>query len=467
MTEKTFTDFFRRHLNIFNDCGIINPFNFYDHGEVVRLEYISIRDIGKYEGQKVIIKGWLYNKRHKGKLVFLVVRDGSQMCQATIFKGNVSEEVFEACAQKLSQESSIMVEGTVKADARAPLGFEIDVTDVKIVQIAEEYPIQLKEHGIDFLMTKRHLWLRSSKQWALMMVRNELLKATRDFYYDNGFTCIDAPIFTPSACEGTTNLFEVSYFEDKAYLSQSGQLYMEAAAMAFGKVYCLGPTFRSEKSKTRRHLTEFWMIEPEVAFATLDDMMVLAENYVSYIVQRIVKNCRQHLEILERDITKLENIKAPFYRLSYDDAVKMLKEKGINFEYGTDLGAPDETAISESYDKPVFIHRYPVGCKAFYMKPDPANPTVALCADLIAPEGYGEIIGGSERSADLEFLKKRIEEHKLPLEIFDWYLDLRRYGSVPHSGFGLGIERTLSWICKVQHVRECIPFPRLMERIYP
>ncbi|MEZ7893474.1 MAG: asparagine--tRNA ligase [Candidatus Wallbacteria bacterium] len=428
---------------------------------------ILIKDLAKYDGQQVTIKGWLYSKTHKGKLVFLMVRDGSQICQATVFKGDVSEEVFEICSQKLTQESSIIVTGIVKPDKRAALGFEIGVKDVKVCQIAEEYPIQLKEHGVDFLMKKRHLWLRSKQQWAMMMIRNELLKATRDFYYDNGFTCIDAPIFTPSACEGTTNLFEVTYFDDKAYLSQSGQLYMEAAAMAFGKVYCLGPTFRSEKSKTRRHLTEFWMIEPEMAYATLDDMMVLAENYVSYIVGRVVENCRPFLEILERDITKLENIKAPFYRLSYDEAYELLKSKGINFEYGNDLGAPDETAISECYDKPVFIHRYPKTVKPFYMKPDPEKPSCVLCADLIAPEGYGEIIGGSQREDDITALKKRIEEEKLPMEVFDWYLDLRKYGSVPHSGFGLGIERTLSWICKTPHVRECIPFPRLMERIYP
>ncbi|HPG58911.1 MAG TPA: asparagine--tRNA ligase [Candidatus Wallbacteria bacterium] len=435
--------------------------------DALTIHDILIKDLPKHEAKTVRIKGWLYNRRHKGKLAFLVVRDGSQMCQATVFKGDVTEEVFELCAQKLTQESSVIVEGVVRADQRAPLGFEISVKNVVAVQIAQEYPIQPKEHGVDFLMNKRHLWLRSSKQWAMMQIRNEFLKATRDFFYDNDFTCIDAPIFTPSACEGTTNLFEVTYFEDKAYLSQSGQLYMEAAAMAMGKVYCLGPTFRSEKSKTRRHLTEFWMIEPEVAYATLDDIMVLAENYVSYAVGRVVEKCRPHLEILERDITKLENIKAPFYRLSYDDAVKFLKDKGMPFEYGNDLGAPDETAISENYDRPVFIHRYPTACKAFYMAPDPEKPHLALCADLIAPEGYGEIIGGSQRADDIDYLLKKIAEHKLPAEIFDWYLDLRKYGSVPHSGFGLGIERTLSWICKVPHVRECIPFPRLMERIYP
>lgn len=428
---------------------------------------IVIKDIAKHENKTVRVKGWLYNKTCKGKLAFLQVRDGSETCQATVFKGDVSEEVFEIATAKLTLESSLVVEGIVRADKRAALGYEISVRNIVPVQIAEEYPIQPKEHGIDFLMGKRHLWLRSSKQWALMQVRNELLKATRDFYYDNGFTCIDAPIFTPSACEGTTNLFEVTYFEDKAYLSQSGQLYMEAAAMAFGKVYCLGPTFRSEKSKTRRHLTEFWMIEPEVAYASLEDIMVLAENYVSYIVGRVLEKCRRPLAILERDVTMLEKIKAPFPRMTYEEASKFLAAKGIPFTYGNDLGAPDETAISEAHDKPVFITHYPTACKAFYMKEDPKRPGHALCADLIAPEGYGEIIGGSERSDDLDYLKKKIAEHKLPEEIFDWYLDLRKYGSVPHSGFGLGIERTLSWICKIQHVRECIPFPRLMERIYP
>ncbi|SES82127.1 asparagine--tRNA ligase [Anaerobranca gottschalkii] len=425
-----------------------------------------IADIAKFEGQEVIIKGWLYNKRSSGKILFLQIRDGSGFIQGVMVKNEVGEEIFEK-AKEITQESSIIVYGTVKREERAPSGFELILKDVELVHLAPTYPIAKKEHGVDFLMDHRHLWLRSPRQVAIMRVRNTIVNATREFFDKNGFTLIDAPILTPSACEGTTNLFETEYFDTKAYLSQSGQLYMEAAAMALGKVYCFGPTFRAEKSKTRRHLIEFWMIEPEMAYVEFEENLQIQEQFVSYIVEKVLEKNLADLKVLDRDISKLENIKAPFPRITYDDAIKLLQEKGEDIKWGDDFGAPHETIIAESFDKPVFVTHYPTEIKAFYMKPHPQRPEVVLAADLIAPEGYGEIIGGSERIADLDLLLKRIEEHNLPKEAYQWYIDLRTYGSVPHSGFGLGLERTVAWICGLDHVRETIPFPRLLNRLYP
>lgn len=427
---------------------------------------VYISDISKHADQEVKIHGWLYNKRSSGKLWFLQVRDGSGIIQAVVFKGDVSEEIFQRC-EKLTQESSIVVTGKVSEDKRAPSGFELQMKDIQIMHLAEEYPISPKEHGSTFLMDHRHLWLRSSKQNAILKIRHEVVRACREFFDSQGFVLIDAPIFTPNACEGTTTLFETDYFGSKAYLTQSGQLYMEAGAMAFGKVYCFGPTFRAEKSKTRRHLTEFWMIEPEVAFLDLDGDMDLAEDFIIYIVQRVLENRRAELELIERDIAPLQKVTKPFPRISYDEAVAILKKKNIEFEYGSDFGAPDETVISGEFDKPLLVHRYPARIKAFYMKSDPEQPDKALCVDMLAPEGYGEIIGGGQREDDLETLEKKIKEHDLPKKAFEWFLDLRRYGSVPHSGFGLGIERAVTWICGLNHLRETIPFPRLMNRLNP
>lgn len=427
---------------------------------------VYISDISKHADQEVKIQGWLYNKRSSGKLWFLQVRDGSGIIQAVVFKGDVSEEIFQRC-EKLTQESSIVVTGKVSEDKRAPSGFELQMKDIQIMHLAEEYPISPKEHGSTFLMDHRHLWLRSSKQNAILKIRHEVIRACREFFDSQGFVLIDAPIFTPNACEGTTTLFETDYFGSKAYLTQSGQLYMEAGAMAFGKVYCFGPTFRAEKSKTRRHLTEFWMIEPEVAFLDLDGDMDLAEDFIIYIVQRVLQNRRAELELIERDIAPLQKVTKPFPRISYDEAVAILKKKNIEFEYGSDFGAPDETVISGEFDKPLLVHRYPARIKAFYMKSDPEQPDKALCVDMLAPEGYGEIIGGGQREDDLETLEKKIKEHDLPKKAFEWFLDLRRYGSVPHSGFGLGIERAVTWICGLNHLRETIPFPRLMNRLNP
>ncbi|MCH7680607.1 asparagine--tRNA ligase [candidate division KSB1 bacterium] len=427
---------------------------------------VYISDISKHADQEVKIHGWLYNKRSSGKLWFLQVRDGSGIIQAVVFKGDVSEEIFQRC-EKLTQESSIVVTGKVSEDKRAPSGFELQMKDIQIMHLAEEYPISPKEHGSTFLMDHRHLWLRSSKQNAILKIRHEVVRACREFFDSQGFVLIDAPIFTPNACEGTTTLFETDYFGSKAYLTQSGQLYMEAGAMAFGKVYCFGPTFRAEKSKTRRHLTEFWMIEPEVAFLDLDGDMDLAEDFIIYIVQRVLQNRRAELELIERDIAPLQKVTKPFPRISYDEAVAILKKKNIEFEYGSDFGAPDETVISGEFDKPLLVHRYPARIKALYMKSDPEQPDKALCVDMLAPEGYGEIIGGGQREDDLETLEKKIKEHDLPKKAFEWFLDLRRYGSVPHSGFGLGIERAVTWICGLNHLRETIPFPRLMNRLNP
>ncbi len=427
------------------------------------MKKIFIDEIKNYEGKEIKLQGWLYNKRSSGKLHFLQIRDGSGEIQAVVFKGNVSDDVF-ALADKITQESSIEVTGTVKKHDRSKIGYELDATDVKIISEAVDYPITPKEHGTHFLMEHRHLWLRSLRQRAILNVRHRIIKSVRDFFDNKGFTLVDAPIFTPNACEGTTNLFEVDYFDEKAYLTQSGQLYMEAAAMAVGKAYCFGPTFRAEKSKTRRHLTEFWMVEPEVAFADIYDDMDLAEEFVEYIVGQVVEHNRADLETLERDISKLENIKRPFPRITYDEAIEILHKKGNDTPWGEDFGGDEETLISEEFDRPVMIHHYPMSIKAFYMKQEGDK---AACVDVIAPEGYGEMIGGGERESDLEKLKAKIKEHGLSEEVFDWYLDLRKYGSVPHAGFGLGIERTVAWICGLHHVRETIPFPRLMDRIRP
>lgn len=426
-----------------------------------------IRDVASHVGEEIVIKGWLYNIRSSGKLMFPQIRDGSGIIQGVVFKKAVSEQVWKGF-ESLTQESSIIVKGKPREDSRAPGGFELDVTDLEIVQIAQPYPITPKEHGIEFLMDNRHLWLRSRLQHSILRVRAEVVKAVRDFFDDNGFVLCDTPIFTPAACEGTTTLFECDYFGDeKAYLTQSGQLYNEATAMAFGKVYCFGPTFRAEKSKTRRHLTEFWMVEPEMAYADLNDVMELAENFISYIVARVLDRRKEELKVLERDTSKLEAITPPFPRLQYDDAAKMLQEGGLEFEYGNDFGSPDETFLSSKYDKPVMVHRYPAKVKAFYMEVDPERPDLALCVDVLAPEGYGEIIGGGQRMASLELLRQRIAEHELPESAFDWYLDLRKYGSVPHAGFGMGIERCVTWLCGIEHVRETIPFPRMLYRLKP
>jgi asparaginyl-tRNA synthetase len=426
-----------------------------------------IEDIASHVGEEVTLKGWLFNIRSSGKLIFPQIRDGSGIIQGVVFKKNVSEQVWEDFS-RLTQESSIVVTGTVRADERAPGGFELDVTGLEVVHVAEPYPITPKEHGTDFLLDNRHLWIRSRRQHALLRVRAAVIRAVRDYFDNRGFVLLDTPIFTPAACEGTTNLFEVDYFgDDKAYLTQSGQLYNEATAAAFGRVYTFGPTFRAEKSKTRRHLTEFWMVEPEVAYATLDDVMDLAEDFLVYVVGRVLETRRSELEVLERDVSKLESVQKPFPRISYDAATKMLADGGLDFEYGNDFGAPDETYISSQFDRPVMVHRYPAAVKAFYMKRDPEDDTKALGVDVLAPEGYGEVIGGGERSADLDFLKAQIAAHDLPEEAFDWYLDLRKYGTFPHGGFGMGIERCVAWIAGIEHIREAIPFPRTIYRIKP
>ena len=429
---------------------------------------IYINELAQHVGEEVQLHGWVYNKRSSGKVKFLLLRDGTGIVQAVIVKGQVSDEVINVF-ESLTQESSLSIRGKVRKEDRAPGGYELDLTDIpKVYQIAHEYPITPKEHGIEFLADRRHLWLRSARQHAIMRVRHRIIKSIRDFFDGRGFTLVDSPILTPAACEGTSTLFDTDYFDlGKAYLTQSGQLYAEASAMAMGKVYCFGPTFRAEKSKTRRHLTEFWMVEPEVAFNDLNDNMDLAEDFLEYIVQSVLKDCLPELKVLERDITKLQNVKKPLPRITYDEAVKILIGKGLPFEWGNDLGGTDETVVSEQFDRPVMVHRYPSEVKAFYMKRDPENPKVALAVDVLAPEGYGEIIGGSQREDDLDVLLARIKEHKLPQEAFEWYIDLRRFGSVPHSGFGLGVERTVGWICGLEHVRETIPFPRMIYRNTP
>ncbi|MGE5262964.1 MAG: asparagine--tRNA ligase [Acidobacteriota bacterium] len=430
-------------------------------------DQVYIQDIASHVGETVTIKGWLADKTDKGKLQFLRVRDGTGFIQAVVFAKQVSPETFDA-AKRLLQESSLVVTGVPRAEPRAPGGFELSVADLQVVQIANDYPITPKEHGIEFLMERRHLWLRSPRQHAILRIRATVIQAIRHWLDEHGFMLVDTPILTPAAVEGTTTLFETDYFGAPAYLTQSGQLYNEADIMAFGKVYCFGPTFRAEKSKTRRHLTEFWMVEPEWAYGTLEDYLRVGEEFVSYIVQTVLKERAAELQILERDTSKLEKVVPPFPRISYTEAVDLLHKNGYpDFAWGDDFGAPHESVISESFDRPVFVHHYPTDMKAFYMATEPDDPKTCLSADLLAPEGYGEIIGGGQRSADLEYLEKQIEKHKLPRAAYEWYLDLRRYGTVPHCGFGLGVERTVAWICKLEHVRETIPFPRMLEKIYP
>ena len=427
----------------------------------------QISDIARFEGQQVTIDGWLHNRRSSGKIHFLIVRDGTGFIQAVMSKAAVGDEAFTR-ADHLSQETSLSVTGTVRTDARAKGGYEIDVASVEVHGESHDYPITPKEHGVDYLMDRRHLWIRSERQTAILRVRHEVIDAVRDFFNSRGFVLCDTPIFTPAACEGTTTLFPVQYFEDTtAYLTQSGQLYNEANAMALGRVYCFGPTFRAEKSKTRRHLTEFWMVEPEVAYANLSDVIQLAEELITSVVGRALERRRPELQLLERDTSKLEKVATPFPRITYDQAAQLLKEKGQPFEYGTDLGGGDETVLSEHFDRPVCVTHYPTAVKAFYMKTDPQQRDKALCVDVLAPEGYGEIVGGGQREDDLEQLQQRIREHNLPQEAFEWYLDLRRYGTVPHGGFGMGIERCVSWICGLEHVRETIPYPRMLYRLYP
>ncbi len=444
--------------------------------EVARDAAIStIAQVGKHEGETVTIRGWLYNLRESGKLLFPIFRDGTGIIQGVVAKNAVAPEIFDA-VKHLTQESSVIVTGKARADKRASGGYELDVSNVQVISLVPEsdpYPISLKEHGVDFLMEHRHLWVRTPRQAAILRVRAEIIKAARDFFDDRGFVLTDPPILTPAACEGTTTLFPVDYFEEQAFLTQSGQLYIEATAMALGKVYSFGPTFRAEKSKTRRHLTEFWMVEPEVAYAGLDDIMELGEGLISFLVQRCLEKRRADLQTIGRDLAKLEKISPPFPRITYDEAVKMLQDAHAQgkletrFEYGGDLGSPDETYLSSQFEKPVMVHRYPAKVKAFYMEPDPQRPDLALCVDVLAPEGYGEIIGGSQRIASYDLLLKRIHEHGLPESAFKWYLDLRKYGAVPHAGFGMGIERAVAWICGLEHVRETIPFPRMLYRLYP
>jgi asparaginyl-tRNA synthetase len=429
-------------------------------------DVVYIEDLAAHEGETVSVRGWLYNQRSSGKIAFLQVRDGTGVVQTIVSKSDVDERVWESVGQ-LTQESSLVVSGQVKADARAPGGFELGVEDLEIVHVAEEYPITPKEHGIEFLMDQRHLWLRSSRQTAALKIRAKVSRICRSYYDDRGFTLIDSPILTPAAAEGTSTLFSTDYFGETAYLTQSGQLYLEPACMALGKVYCFGPTFRAEKSKTRRHLLEFWMLEPEVAFATLDDIMDLAEDYIEHVVQTAIVECADELDVLERDTTSLQRVQKPFPRISYDEAVKILTGAGEQFEWGNDFGAGDETVIAQQFDRPIMVHRYPTAVKAFYMEPDPERPEVALAVDMLAPEGYGEIIGGSQRIHDHDFLLSRIHEHGLTEDAYRWYLEIRKYGTVPHSGFGMGLERVVAWISGLPHLRETIPYPRLLGRIYP
>ncbi|HEX9983884.1 MAG TPA: asparagine--tRNA ligase [Thermoanaerobaculia bacterium] len=427
---------------------------------------VRIKDLSQHVGQTVTVNGWLYNKRTSGKLQFPIIRDGSGMLQCVVSKKEVSEESW-GDADRAGQESSVSVTGNVVVEQRAPGGVELHVTKLEVLGLAEGYPITPKEHGTDFLMNHRHLWLRSRNQHAVLRIRNEIEKGIRDFFYDRDFVLIDSPILTANAAEGTSTLFETDYFGEKAYLSQSGQLYLEPAAAAFGKVYCFGPTFRAEKSKTRRHLMEFWMVEPEVAFLEFEGLQDLAEEFVEYLVGRALDKCQEELKTLERDVTKLESVRRPFPRISYREAIEVLKKHGVEAKFGDDFGGDEETIIANSFDKPVMISRYPAEIKAFYMQPDPNDPELALGLDMIAPEGYGEIIGGSQRIHDHDLLLQRIQEHKLPVEAFQWYLDVRKYGSFPHSGFGMGIERCVAWVSGVPHLRETIPYPRMLNRIYP
>ena len=431
------------------------------------MKAVTINKLSEYEGKDVELRGWVYNIRSIGKIWFIIFRDGTGLLQGVVVKGEATDESF-ALEQELHQEDSVIITGMVRKESRSVGGYELGIKEIKVVNhVTEEFPISHKEHGADFLMSNRHLWLRSKRQNAIMRVRHQIVKAIRDFFDTNGFTLIDSPIFTGNAVEGTTTLFEVDYFERSAYLTQSGQLYQEAGATAFGKTYCFGPTFRAEKSKTRRHLTEFWMVEPEMAYVDLDENMTWAENLVGYIVDKVLKKCIPEFEVLERDLKKFEAIEPPFPRMTYDEASEILKNNGSDFQYGSDFGTPDETLLSEQFDKPIMIHRWPADIKAFYMKHDEHNDELALGVDMIAPEGYGEIIGGGQREDDIDVLTNRIRHHDLPLEPFKWYLDLRKYGSVPHSGFGLGLERTVAWICGTKHIRETIPFPRTMSRLEP
>ena len=431
------------------------------------MKVVNIKDLDQFENQEVELRGWVYNIRSIGKIWFVILRDGTGLLQGVVVKGEASDETF-LLEHQLNQEDSIIINGTVRKEPRSVGGYELGVKEITVVNhVTEDFPISPKEHGADFLMSNRHLWLRSKRQNSIMRIRHQIVKAIRDFFDDNGFTLIDSPIFTSNAVEGTTTLFEVDYFERSAYLTQSGQLYQEAGATAFGKTYCFGPTFRAEKSKTRRHLTEFWMVEPEMAYVDLNENMTWAEQLVGFIIQRVLETCANELMLLERDTTKLESIVPPFPRITYDEAVGILKDSGVEFTYGSDFGAPDETILSEQFDKPILIHRWPANIKAFYMKRDSDNPDLALGVDMIAPEGYGEIIGGGQREDNLDILIDTIRHHDLPLEPFKWYLDLRKFGSVPHSGFGLGLERTVAWICGTKHIRETIPFPRTMSRLDP
>lgn len=432
------------------------------------MTWVYIEDLPRHVGEEVTLRGWLYNRRSSGKVHFLLVRDGTGVCQCVASLADVGADAF-AAADHLGQETSLEVTGTVRADKRAPGGFELSVKTIHQVAAAQDYPITPKDHGVAFLLDQRHLWIRSARQHAILRIRSEVETACRDFFNERGFVLFDAPILTPTSCEGTTSLFELDYFgERKAYLTQSGQLYAEAGALAFGKVYTFGPTFRAEKSKTRRHLTEFWMVEPEVAFFTLDEDMQLAEDLVSFLVRRVLERRATELKTLERDLAPLQRAAAtPYPRISYDEAVERLRAKGMAIQWGGDFGGDEETALSSEFETPVMIHRYPTQCKAFYMKQDPERPEVALCVDMIAPEGHGEIVGGGQREDDYETLHRKIVEHGLPIEPFNWYLDLRRYGSVPHAGFGMGIERMVGWLCGIHHIRECIPFPRMMERLEP
>jgi asparaginyl-tRNA synthetase len=431
---------------------------------------ITIADAGQHIGKTVEIAGWLYNLRRSGKIVFPLLRDGTGIMQCVAVKNAVSEQLFEEL-KGLTQESSIIIAGKVRAEQRAPGGYELDVEGARVIQRvpeSEPYPITPKEHGVDFLMDNRHLWIRSRRQHAILRVRHEVIRGIRDYFDSHGFTLIDTPIFTPAACEGTTTLFPVQYFDDETvYLTQSGQLYNEATAMAFGKVYCFGPTFRAEKSKTRRHLTEFWMVEPEMAYATLEDVKRVAEELILFVVHRVLENRRPELLVLERDTSKLERIQAPFYRMTYDEALRKLQQRGSEIQWGGDFGGGDETILTEDLDRPVMVDRYPSQVKAFYFEPDPERPEVALGVDVLAPEGYGEVIGGGQRVHDFNLLLKRLEEHHLPREAFEWYLDLRRFGAVPHGGFGMGVERFVAWMCGIEHIRETIAFPRMLYRTRP
>lgn len=427
---------------------------------------LTIKGLSAHAGQRVTLSGWVYNKRSSGKVRFLILRDGTGYLQCVAFIKDVSAEVFDLM-DRVNLESSVTVEGAVRLDERAPGGVELSLAAVTLHHQAEEYPIGKKDHGTAFLMENRHLWLRSSRQVAILRCRSEIEQSFRDYFYDNGFTLVDSPILTPAACEGTSTLFETDYFGDKAYLSQSGQLYLEPACMALGKVYCFGPTFRAEKSKTRRHLTEFWMLEPEVAFAGIDEVMALAEDFLVYVVSRVLDRCKEELKIAERDTAALEKVQKPFPHVQYKDAVEQLHTLGSDIAFGDDFGADDETVLTQQYDRPIMVHRYPSAVKAFYMEPDPLDPSLALCVDVLAPEGYGEIIGGSERIHDHDLLLQRLQEHNLPVSAFQWYLDIRKYGTVRHGGFGIGLERTVAWICGLPHVRETIPYPRMLYKLYP